>query len=99
MPAQAHQLVKAVPRDGESQPHEEIDIQAHFENKPEAAVNSGIKRFCHGQNHGRDQNQTQDKTHSGNSKHENLLDARWLLWHSLDAVDTDHYHQKKWNEV
>src|SRR5258708_20584962 len=45
MPPQAHQLVKAVPRYRESQPHEKIDVKAHFENEPEAAVNSGVERL------------------------------------------------------
>ena len=48
MPAQPHQLVKAIPRYGESQPHEKVDVQAYFENEPEAAVNAGVKPFGDG---------------------------------------------------
>jgi len=54
MPPRRIKLVKRYRGMVKSQPHEEIDIEAHFENKPEAAVIPALERLCHGQNHGRD---------------------------------------------
>src|SRR6266702_5948303 len=98
MPPQAHQLVKAVPRYGESQPHEKVDVKAHFENEPEPAVNAGIKRFRGGHNHRREKRETQHKTQSGYSQHEHLLHARRLLWHALHTINADGYHEKRSEE-
>src|SRR5690242_21698586 len=55
MPAQAHQLVKAISRDREAQPHEKINVETDLENEPEAAVNSSVKRFRHRQNYRQEQ--------------------------------------------
>ena len=45
MPAEAHQLVESVAREGEAQPHEEVNVQAHFEDEPECPQNAVMERF------------------------------------------------------
>src|SRR5882724_13376558 len=95
MPAQAHQLVEAISRDGEAQPHEKVNVEAHFENEPKATVNSGIKGFRDGDDDGREEDKTNDKTKSRDGQHKHLLHARRLLWRAHDAIGGDSYQRSE----
>src|SRR5260370_7249117 len=99
MPPQAHQLVKAVPRYGESQPHEKVDVKAHFENEPERAVNASIKRFRGGQNHRREKRETQHKKQSGYAPHEHFSHPPRLLLHRPHTINPPTTPTKSRNKI
>ncbi len=94
MPAQLHQLVKAVSRQGEPQPHENVQVEKYLEQKPKSAVHRRLERRRRRRQH-HPQNTSQRQTQQADGGQEALLNLHRLFGSAIETVACKHQHEQR----
>src|SRR5208337_2206876 len=88
VPAQVHQLVEAIARQREAQPHKQVNVRADLQQKPESAVEPRHHKFQGRRQQRHAQDQRYRETRQRHSPHEPHLHAHRLFPRAVHAIRT-----------
>src|SRR5262249_23482916 len=99
VPAEMHELVKPVTRQGEPEPHKHVNVSGDFQQEPEGSVKAGHNEFQGGDKERHGKKRSDAETAERASPHEPGLDRYRLLPCPVHAIDSNGGDDQWWENI